>query len=59
MFVHPDDETTTSADTFSRYSHQGIHIYVAMATRGDNGGLGTEDLVIEPDEFHVVRESEL
>ena len=58
-FAHPDDETTSSAGTFSRYSRQGVDIYVATATRGDKGSLGTDDLVIEPDDLPAVREAEL
>ena len=59
VFAHPDDETTTSAGTFSRYSREGVEIHVAVATRGDKGSLGTDDLVIEADELPAVREAEL
>ena len=59
VFAHPDDETTSSAGTFSHYSREGVDIHVAVATRGDKGTLGTGDFAIEPDELPAVREAEM
>ena len=59
VFAHPDDETTSAAGTFIRYSREGINIHVVMATRGDKGSLGSDDFPIKPDELPAVREAEL
>ena len=59
LFAHPDDETSSCAGTFTRYAHEGVEIYVATATRGELGGLGTGDLTITRDELPQVRETEL
>ena len=59
VFAHPDDETSSSAGTFARYSREGVDVYVASATRGELGTLGTGGLVIERADLPAVREAEL
>ena len=59
VFAHPDDETSSSAGTFVRYAREGVDIYVATATRGERGTLGTGGVVIDRRELPAVREAEL
>lgn len=59
VFAHPDDETSGCAGTFTRYAREGVEIYVATATRGELGELGTGNLTIKREDLPVVRESEL
>ncbi len=46
VFAHPDDETSCAGGTFSRYAHAGVDVYVATATRGEQGTLGTNGQVV-------------
>ena len=59
VFAHPDDETSSSAGTFARYTREGVDVYVATATRGERGTLGTGGAVIDRRELPAVREAEL
>ncbi len=59
VFAHPDDETTTSGGTMMRYARDGADVYVATATRGEMGSLGTGGLVIDRDKLPKVREAEM
>ena len=59
VFSHPDDETTSSAGTFTRYAREGVEIYVATATRGEQGTLGTGGLVIRREDLPAAREAEM
>ena len=59
VFAHPDDETSSSAGTFARYAREGVDVYVATATRGERGTLGTGGVVIDRHELPAVREAEL
>lgn len=59
MFAHPDDETSSSAATFSRYTDLGATVHVIMGTGGELGTLGTGDLAIKREDLAQVREREL
>lgn len=59
VFAHPDDETSASAGTLTKYARQGIEVFVATATRGELGELGTGGLSIERQDLPAVREAEL
>ena len=58
VFAHPDDETSSCAGTFSRYAAEGEEIWVATATRGEQGTLGTGGWAIPRGELPKVREQE-
>ena len=58
VFAHPDDEATACGGTFSRYSPEGVEIWVVTATRGERGTLGTGGLVIPREELPQVRQRE-
>ena len=59
VFAHPDDETTAAAGTFTRYAPEGVDVYVATATRGEQGSLGSADTQIRREDLPGVREEEL
>ncbi|MCI0437550.1 MAG: PIG-L family deacetylase [Chloroflexi bacterium] len=59
VFAHPDDETTSCGGAFARYASEGAEVFVATATRGEMGALGTGGLVISREELPNVREAEL
>ena len=59
VFAHPDDETTSSGGTMMRYARDGADVYVATATRGEMGTLGTGGLVVGRGELPKVREAEM
>lgn len=59
VFAHPDDETSSSAATFSRYVDMGATVHVITATGGELGTLGTGDLNIKRQDLADVREREL
>ena len=56
VFAHPDDETTTSGGTLARYATEGAKVFVATATRGEQGGLGTGGYEILRDDLPAVRQ---
>ena len=45
VFAHPDDETSCAGGTLSRYARAGVEVYVATATRGEQGILGTNVVI--------------
>ena len=59
VFAHPDDETSAAGGTFVRYAREGVQVFVAVATRGELGTLGTGGLVVAREELPAVREAEL
>ena len=59
VFAHPDDETTGCAGTFMRYAREGVEVYVATATRGEQGTLGTGGMLISREDLPAIREAEL
>ena len=59
LYAHPDDETSSAGGIFTRYAREGVHIYVATATRGEQGSLGTGGDVIRREDLGAVREAEL
>jgi LmbE family N-acetylglucosaminyl deacetylase len=59
IFAHPDDETSCAGGTFSRYAHAGVEVYVATATRGEQGTLGTNGQVVSREDLPRVRAMEL
>ena len=59
VFGHPDDETSASAGTMVKWIEAGNEVYIATATGGDEGTLGTGGQVIERENLGSVREAEL
>jgi len=59
VFAHPDDETSCAGGTLSRYAQAGVDVYVATATRGELGMLGTHGQVVRREDLPGVREAEL
>src|SRR5262245_6907951 len=59
VFAHPDDETSCAGGTFSRYARAGVEVYVATATRGEHGTLGTHGQVVTREDLPSVRAAEL
>lgn len=59
VFAHPDDETSCAGGTFSRYAHEGVDIYVAIATQGEQGSLGTGGRTVARQDLPAVRAAEL
>jgi len=59
VFAHPDDETSCAGGTLSRYARAGVEVYVATATRGEQGMLGTNGQVVTRADLPRVREAEL
>ena len=59
VFAHPDDETSCAGGTFSRYARAGVDVYVATATRGEQGMLGTHGQEVTREDLPRVREAEL
>jgi len=59
VFAHPDDETSCAGGTLSRYARAGAEVYVATATRGEQGMLGTHGQVVTRADLPRVREAEL
>jgi LmbE family N-acetylglucosaminyl deacetylase len=59
VFAHPDDETSSCAATFSRYTDMGATVHVVMATGGELGTLGTGGLTVLREDLPEVREREL
>src|SRR5262249_58530733 len=59
VFAHPDDETSCAGGTLSRYARSGVAVYVATATRGEQGMLGTNGQVVAREDSPKVREAEL
>jgi LmbE family N-acetylglucosaminyl deacetylase len=59
VFAHPDDETSCARGSFSRYVHTGVEVYVATATRGEQGTLGTNGQVVTREDLPRVRALEL
>jgi N-acetylglucosamine malate deacetylase 2 len=59
VFAHPDDETSCAGGTLSRYARAGVEVYVATATRGEQGILGTNGQGVTRADLPRVREAEL
>ena len=59
VFAHPDDETSGAGGTFVRYAREGVDIYVATATRGEQGTLGAQGDIVTREELPGVREAEM
>src|SRR5262245_37947630 len=59
VFAHPDDETSCAGGTFSRYAQAGVEVYVATATRGEQGMLGTNGQEVTREDLPSVRAMEL
>ena len=59
VFGHPDDETSASAGTMVKWIEAGNEVYIATATNGEEGTLGTGGQVIERENLGSVREAEL
>jgi len=59
VFAHPDDETSCAGGTLSHYARAGVEVYVATATRGEQGMLGTNGQVVTRADLPRVREAEL
>jgi LmbE family N-acetylglucosaminyl deacetylase len=59
VFAHPDDETSCAGGTISRYAQAGVEVYVATATRGEQGMLGTNGQVVTREDLPRVRTLEL
>ena len=59
VFAHPDDETSCAGGTFSRYAQAGVEVYVATATRGEQGMLGTHGQMVTREDLPRIRAMEL
>ena len=59
VFAHPDDETSCAGGTFCRYAREGAEVYVATATRGEQGTLGTNGQVMTREDLPRIRAMEL
>ena len=59
VFGHPDDETSASAGTMVKWIKKGGEVHVVTATGGEEGTLGTGQIVIERNDLARVRELEL
>ena len=59
VFAHPDDETSAAGATMARYVREGVGVYVATATRGELGALGTNGMVVTREDLPKLREQEL
>ncbi len=59
MFAHPDDETSSCAATFTKYTGLGATVHVVTGTGGELGTLGTGDLTVLRKDLAKVREREL
>ena len=59
VFAHPDDETSCAGGTLSRYAQAGVEVYVATATRGEQGMLGIHGQVVTREALPGVRAMEL
>ena len=59
VFAHPDDETSCAGGTLSRYAHTGVEVYVATATRGEQGMLGTHGQEVTREDLPRIRAMEL
>ena len=58
VFAHPDDETTAAGGTITRYAREGVDVHVAIATRGEQGTLGTGGVTFKREELPAIREAE-
>ena len=58
VFAHPDDETTSCAGAFPRFSGEGAVVTVITATRGEGGTLGTGGVQIAREDLPKAREQE-
>ena len=59
VFGHPDDETSASAGTMVKWIKKGGEVHVVTATGGEEGTLGTGQIVIKRNDLARVRELEL
>lgn len=59
VYAHPDDETSGMGGSIIRYVREGAKVYVACATRGEWGTLGTGRVAIKRADLSNVRENEL
>ena len=59
VFAHPDEETTTSGATMARYAAEGTRVFVAPATRGEQGTLGSGEYEVRRADLPAVREAEM
>ena len=54
ILAHPDDESFGAGGTLAKYAHQGVHVILLCATRGEAGILG-----VNPQKAGAIREQEL
>ena len=59
VFAHPDDETTSSGGTMAKLVRQGHTVYVCVATKGEEGTLGSGGFTVKRSDLPRVREQEL
>lgn len=59
LYAHPDDESFGHGGTIARYAAEGVHIWLACATRGEAGRRRGSPPFCTPDELGAVRTSEL
>ena len=57
-FAHPDDECFGTGGTIAHYAHQGVHVALVCATRGEVGEISDPSLAT-PENLPQVREAEL
>jgi LmbE family N-acetylglucosaminyl deacetylase len=58
VFAHPDDEAFRCGGTLALLAHQGVHVQMLTATRGQAGSCG-DPPICTPAELPAVREAEL
>jgi len=59
IFAHPDDETSSSGGTMAKLVKQGHIIHVCVATKGEEGSLGSGNFSVKRSDLPRVREREL
>jgi len=58
IYAHPDDEAFGTGGTISRYTSEGVKVYLVSATRGEVGEISDPSLAT-PETLGCVREDEL
>lgn len=59
ILAHPDDETLGVASTITKYSEEGVQVYLVTATRGEGGWTGEKQDYPGPEALGKIREAEL
>lgn len=59
MFAHPDDETFGIGGTLAKYAHEGVHVSLICATRGEAGEISDLAELAPSQTLAELREQEL